>query len=425
MIKRGLRPGIKFSTGLPGGNESFRQVLPFRRSWLAIGILAAFDIVFLIPAVTVFKQAWSEWSNLDDLFSLVGALFSSAWLLGWSIAPLIMTGVLVLLLFGREVVRIWSGAMTIFTGLPFLGVSFEYETSKMRNPRFEIPPKKSGTSWRGKHMVFDYGANAVAVGSDLDDDEFVDLKNRMQAAAGHEFRRGEAAEPELSGDWKPGPLADAAPQVETYDPVVSEEPLSLASPSTLALIIANLVPLAGAAFLGWDMGDVMVLYWAESAVIGIFNVAKIIVIGKYFSLLAAPFFLGHFGAFMSVHFLFIYGLFIKGPQDTSASSLAEVTQYFSGIWLALAALFISHGLSFFINFLGRKEYLGRTVNYQMSEPYKRIVFMHLVLIFGGGLTLVLGQAAPVLIVVIAAKIWFDIKAHLKQHQKGSDKNEND
>jgi hypothetical protein len=420
-IKRGLRPGIKFSTGLPGGTDDFRQVLPFRRAWLAIAILAIFDIVFLIPAVTVFQQAWSEWSKLDDLFGLVAALFSSAWLLGWSIGPLIMTSILALMMFGREVVRVRSGKVDIFTGLPLLGVSFVYEASKIRNPHFENPPKKSGTSWRGKHMVFDYGANAVAVGSDLDGDEVIDLKNKLQAATGHEFRRGEATEAELSGEWKPGPLEEVASGTETFDPVVSEEPLSLASPSTLALIIANLVPLAGAAFLGWNMGDVMVLYWAESAVIGIFNIAKIIVIGKFFALLAAPFFLGHFGGFMSVHFLFIYSLFIKGPQDNTGSSLAEVAQYFSGIWLALAALFISHGLSFFINFLGRKEYLGRTVNYQMAEPYKRIVFMHLVLIFGGGVTLILGEATPVLIVVIAAKIWFDIKAHMKQHQKGSGK----
>ena len=50
----------------------------------------------------------------------------------------------------------------------------------------------------------------------------------------------------------------------------------------------------------------------------------------------------------------------------------------------------------------------------MSEPYERIAFMHLVLIFGGGLTLVLGEPTPVLLVVIALKIWFDVKAHLKQ-----------
>ena len=85
------------------------------------------------------------------------------------------------------------------------------------------------------------------------------------------------------------------------------------------------------------------------------------------------------------------------------------------LWPALLALFLSHGLSFFVNFIGRGEYLSRTVKDQMSEPYSRIIFMHLVLIFGGGLTLVIGQATPVLVVVIVLKIWMDLRAHLREH----------
>jgi hypothetical protein len=53
---------------------------------------------------------------------------------------------------------------------------------------------------------------------------------------------------------------------------------------------------------------------------------------------------------------------------------------------------------------------------QMTEPYNRIIFMHMVLIFGGGLTLILGGAIPVLILVIGLKIYFDVKAHLKEHR---------
>ena len=71
------------------------------------------------------------------------------------------------------------------------------------------------------------------------------------------------------------------------------------------LIFANLVPVAGTLFFGWRLSDVMVLYWAESAIIGFFNLCKIAVIGRWFALLAGPFFLGHFGGFMAVHFLFI------------------------------------------------------------------------------------------------------------------------
>ncbi|MGD8679772.1 MAG: DUF6498-containing protein, partial [Lysobacterales bacterium] len=172
-------------------------------------------------------------------------------------------------------------------------------------------------------------------------------------------------------------------------------------------------------FLGWRLSDVMVLYWAESAVVGFWNLVKIAVIGRWFALLAGPFFLGHFGAFMAVHFLFIYGIFVEGfgrGGSSTGGDLGDVAALFVSLWPALLALFVSHGLSFFANFIGRGEYRGRVIKDQMGEPYSRIVFMHLVLIFGGGLSLVLGSPAPVILIVIALKIVFDLRGHLKQHR---------
>jgi hypothetical protein len=220
---------------------------------------------------------------------------------------------------------------------------------------------------------------------------------------------------EIQTRWEPE--EEEHPFTPLADPAVEASPVTLTSASTLALIIANLFPVAGTIFLGWNLSDVMVLYWAESAVIGFFNVCKIVVIGRWMALLAGPFFIGHFGGFMAIHFLFIYTIFVKDLQGMGASGgdLADVAQLFVNLWPALALLFISHAYSFFTNFFGRGEYRRRTVKDQMSEPYSRIVFMQLVLIFGGGLSLVLGQTGPVLIAVIGLKIYFDVKAHIKEH----------
>jgi hypothetical protein len=95
--------------------------------------------------------------------------------------------------------------------------------------------------------------------------------------------------------------------------------------------------------------------------------------------------------------------------------LGEVWALFGDLWPALLALFVSHGYSFVTNFLGRQEHKRRTVNHQMGEPYGRIMFMHLVLIFGGFLVMLLGSPVPVLIAVIGLKIWFDLRAHIRQH----------
>jgi hypothetical protein len=396
----------------------YQKTWGFRRSWIAIGIIAVMDIIFLVPAITTFSQASSEWSSLNSLFELVAALFLSAWLLGWSIAPLALTGILVLLLFGRETLTAYPDKVEVTLGLPFLGLAAVYDVSRMRNLRQETPPKKSGKSWRGPHFVFDYGANQGSFGSDVKVGELTDVRNGIHMASGQPVRDGEALAEELETPWEPKEPVVEAPAV--IEPAQEEkQPVTLASASSLALIAANLVPLAGAAFLGWKLSDVMVLYWAESAIIGFYNVCKIAVIGRWFALAAGPFFLGHFGGFMAVHFLFIYTIFVKGPDhmDSAGGDLAEVARLFLVLWPALLALAISHTYSFFNNFLGRGEYKGRTVSQQMSEPYARIVFMHLVLIFGGGLSMVLGQTELVLIIVIAAKIFVDLKSHVREHSR--------
>jgi hypothetical protein len=417
MIRKGLRPRLRIVFDVPVEAGGFRRVLPFRRSWIAILVIAVFDHIFIIPAVITFGEAAASWSRFDDLFDLVGALFLSAWLLGWIFAPLALTTLLALVAFGREVISAKPGRFVLFLGLPGLGVAAEYDVARMRNLRVEQPPPKSGRSWRGTHLVFDYGANTIAFGSDINEAELGSIRHTIESGSGRAMRDGDAMPDELEGKWAASSFTDEKPRaaVTTPQPAIDEQPVTLTSLSTLALIIANLVPLLGTVYFGWALSDVMVLYWSESAVIGLFNVCKIAVVGRWLALVAAPFFLSHFGAFMAVHFLFIYGIFVQGPGDFSAGELTDVVRTFTDLWPALAVLFASHALSFFMNFLGRQEYRQRTMENLMSEPYSRIIFMHLVIIFGGGLALVLGEPTPVLLLVIVLKMWVDVRAHLKQH----------
>lgn len=423
-IRRGIRPTLRPAIDLPDGDDALRVVFPFRRHWIAIGLLVVFDAVFLLPAIGTLRQAVAEWGSFDSLFDLVVAVFLSAWLLGWMIAPLVITLVLAVLLFGREVVTVRRGAVKVFLGLPLVGIAASYDPARMRNLRLVRPERKSGTSWRGPHLAFDYGANAGQMGVDLDALEAAQLIGQVEMAAGTRIRDGDALSEELEETWEDpaAVILEAGPGTQT-DPETGPgagsgaraEPASLVSLSALALVAANLVPVAGAVLLDWRLSDVMVLYWAESAVIGFFNLLKIAVIGRWWALLAGPFFVGHFGGFMAVHFLFVYGIFVEGPQASTGGDLAEVGRMFADLWPALLALLASHGYSFFANFLGRGEYRRRTVKKQMAEPYTRIVLMHVTLIFGGFVVLMLGDSAPVLLAVIASKVFFDLRAHVRQH----------
>jgi len=429
VIRKGARPAWRVRFGRPGDDGRFARVYRFRRPWPAIAVLAAIDAVFMVPAVSIVRQLAGEVGRVDSLIDLVGVAFTGFWLLGWSVGLLLMTGILLLLLFGREVLRAGPEGVEIVLGLPLVGLGHRFDVARMRNLRVETPQPKSGKAWRGRHFAFDYGANSYAFGSAVDPMEQGALAGGIEMASGKSIGSGDARPEDLEGEWERGPSARLAntpkpPRVGN----LPEPPPTLAAgatggwltPAALALIVANLVPVAGAVFLGWRLADVMVLYWAESAVIGFWNLCKILAIGRWLGLFAGLFFIGHFGGFMAVHFLFIYTIFIEGVGSGGGAgdaALADVGRMFLRLWPALLALFLSHGLSFLLNFLGRAEYRGGTVNRQMAAPYNRIVFMHLVLIFGGGLALALGDTTPVLLLVIALKIAFDLRAHRRERTR--------
>ena len=407
---------FRFGFDLFAGHDDARIRLPFQRPTIAILIVAAMAIAMTIPAISVFGQAAAHWSRLDDLFDLVGALFSSGWLLGWSVGLVILYGLLAILLFGCETLLLQPGRLEMRLGLPFLFLGVTLDPGKIKNLHHATPKAKSGKAWRGPHLAFDYEGAPLEIGSRLSEVETAQLAARIRAlpAATDDLYSQRETDPLISSltDREANTASENTAAIETEAPWITLP--------ALALLGANLLPIVGVLLFGWDLGAIMVLFWAESGIIGIYHLLKLAITRRWLTLLLGPVFVGHFGAFMAVHFLFIYGIFIegfdsKGPGD----SLAEVGQLFIDLWPALLALTISHGISFITNFIGRREFHYMTLQEQMSEPYNRIVIMHVTIIIGGGLSLALGAPLPALILLILLKIMVDLYAHRRQHQNSA------
>ena len=47
-------------------------------------------------------------------------------------------------------------------------------------------------------------------------------------------------------------------------------------PSAIGLVVANVVPLVGVLWFGWDLFGVMWLYWAENGIIGAYALLRIL-----------------------------------------------------------------------------------------------------------------------------------------------------
>ena len=211
-----------------------------------------------------------------------------------------------------------------------------------------------------------------------------------------------------------------------------------------ALIIANLVPLVGVLWFGWDVWGILIIYWLENGIVGLFNVLKMRraegsedsspmaaadtrrrlnsfkVNGRSPSgsekAVLIPFFIMHYGMFWVVHGIFVLLLPLFAFTGANGSPDFGTTLDPLAILFVLGGLFISHGLSYRLNYIGRGEYLRTTAIQQMFAPYGRLVILHVTIIFGAILIGVTGAPASAIVVLVLLKIALDLGLHLAEHR---------
>ena len=183
--------------------------------------------------------------------------------------------------------------------------------------------------------------------------------------------------------------------------------------SGLSLLIANVLPLCGVLFWGWPLGKLLALYWAESAVIGVFNIFRMWMIDPVRGLPLSVFFAIHFGGFMFVHGMFLTFMFMGHGGGLGPGVLLDMI---GTVRWELLALVASHGISFFVHWVIGNEGQGKTLPRQMMAPYGRIIVMHISILFGGFAVTFLGQPEWMLVLFVVLKIVVDLAAHLREHR---------
>jgi hypothetical protein len=207
------------------------------------------------------------------------------------------------------------------------------------------------------------------------------------------------------------------------------------TPPVFALLSANLLTIILAIIGNWDAASTILIFWAQSVIIGIFTIASIIgadtlaikadmdaryrergeyivldphQVKKHQYILAVMFFV-HYGIFHLAYYDFIINSAILGPVD--------LAQY--GIWISCAIFFANHLYSFL--FYRTRERRGEEyVNDTFIGPYFRIVPMHLIIFIGAVVILILGilgisSTLPVLVIFLLLKTAADLAMHLWKH----------
>ena len=191
------------------------------------------------------------------------------------------------------------------------------------------------------------------------------------------------------------------------------------------LIAANLVPLAGVLFFGWNILTVLALYWVENGIVGAFNVARIARAvgsdekggpgtGQNNRAYLAPFFVVHYGLFWIVHGVFVFAIAAFAPGGGAA-----IYENFApaAVVLGAIALAISHGASFVRNFIGGGEYRRVSPRSQFWQPYPRLLVLHITILGGALLLITFDQPVLLVALLVVLKTVIDLALHLREHSR--------
>jgi len=196
------------------------------------------------------------------------------------------------------------------------------------------------------------------------------------------------------------------------------------------LVCANAVPLVGVVGFGWDLHSLLVVYWLESAVVGVASLAKIrraegtddpgelpalsfndrpvaSFVGRPKRRIAA-FFAVHYGLFWGVHGAFV--LVFPGVFGLEPASPAVVGP-------AVVGLVAYHAVSYRGNYLDRREYERAGPVTLMVEPYRRVFVLHLTVVLGACAVAAIGAPVGALAVMVLVKTVLDLRGHWREHDR--------
>jgi hypothetical protein len=207
------------------------------------------------------------------------------------------------------------------------------------------------------------------------------------------------------------------------------------SPSQIILLLANIVPILGVLFWNWDLANILLLYWAETAMIAISALVKIFSypsasysfnkkplktkskMGIFLlKILFCSFLLLHMGGFMAAHLGFLFAVLSSKEYLPTELSLEVILNAFQAQRIALYSLCFSHAFSLVYNyFIKGERYIIKDDNF-MIAPYKRIMLFHITLIIGAWIIATTKSGALMLTFFIMLKILVDLRSHTKEHK---------
>lgn len=219
--------------------------------------------------------------------------------------------------------------------------------------------------------------------------------------------------------------------------------------SLIALVVANMIPILGVLFLGWDVLVIVGLFWGESVIIGLLTILRIIFasprrVKTKHKLIGIPIFSWFFGWFISgigvaiIFFLVVFpNEFLK---DESLTQPMPEEDFFKVHWpgplllfqlgiesgrimyyampqtaiLAFFILTIRHGLSFITDYFLKGGRNNTDLNALTKEPIARIITLHFSMMIAGFLIIIFKPHMVILACLVTLKCLIEANLYFRK-----------
>ena len=181
---------------------------------------------------------------------------------------------------------------------------------------------------------------------------------------------------------------------------------ALTQPLVLLGLVVDLFPIYGVIAFGWNAVPLVMLYWMENIIAGVFTIPRIFVsgaslggVGFVLGAFLCVFFVFHYGLFCAVHGTFLM-VFIAMSDGMNAGShiMMDVPSMFQfGMTSAphveyfVYAIIAFQALVLVWEFFIKGEWKNTTPMAEMFAPYGRIIVLHFAIFAGAGALFFLGQ----------------------------------
>lgn len=192
----------------------------------------------------------------------------------------------------------------------------------------------------------------------------------------------------------------------------------------IILIVANLIPVYGVWFQGWNAVDAFIVYALETLIVGAMTLLKLGVItlvrrkddwyngksvGKVSGLFFMIFFTFHFGLFAAIQTsIFSQSAKIVPPGGGLMHFFFHWYSYINDdIAIMLSGFVVSYLVTSFIPFIVKGEYKTTSMMRVMFQPYGRIFIQQFTVILGT-MFLEFGAGKAFILIFALIKIFFDV-----------------